>query len=805
MMMKCRGGIGLAILLSTGSFSAAAYAQAPSAGANAEADQGAEIIVTAQRRSESLQDVPMSVNVATGEQLQNLAIFDFKDISKLAAGLELTNDDGRTNVATLRGITHQPDSAAAPAVDLYLNEVPVDAQSFYTAIYDLEQIEVLRGPQGIFRGRTSPAGQITMATRKANLDKPEGYAQLTGTTLDAVNAQGAASVPLVPGKLAIRLAVLGDFNRLGSVKNITLDERSSQKTMSGRLTISMAPTETFRADLTYQYFWSDTTPHIAVAGPGNAPYAAAAGIPGLDISLGGFIDPSLRSGPPLTLRDRTAVAAASPRFTNETHLVTLNTEVDVADNLVWSLDAGYQRSASYAERPLDFSNAVPGYGNVQVVDGRMGVETWTVDTRLTSAGNAFFDWSIGGFYSHFGGGSNKPLLVTQSSRILIGIPLAPGVGLPFPPDTGIPLNVTVLVSNNTRETKAVFGSTRFNFTDRLRLEAGLRYSAYRNTNTTDLTACLPTLGFCSLQNYITAADNKYDSLTGGANLIYEFSPDLTGYVAYGRAYRAGVTASGYTVPVSLDLVVTDPEKSDSVEAGLKASLFDRRLAINLSAFYQKFDGYIDYMPGLVVRDTTMSCGSEFCALSTSTNGDAISKGVELQIFGRPTDNWDLGFNASYVDAHYDDAVMPCNAVDANGDFFIPPGQEVSICTRNDRISQVPKFSASLNTEFRFPIGKIEPFVRGLVSYRPGFYSQFDNYDYKDITNVSLYAGVRIPDTGLEISAFVKNLLNQARASRTFYGEGQVGTTDPDVTFRSGYNLFTITPPREFGLTARFTW
>src|SRR6185369_7315700 len=115
-----------------------------------------EIVVTAIRRSQALQDVPMTVDVATGEQLQKLNLFDFKDVQQLAPGLDITNNDGRTNSATLRGVAFNPDQGTSPAVDVYINEVPVDAQTAFTAVYDVAQMEVLRGTQGVFRGRTAP-------------------------------------------------------------------------------------------------------------------------------------------------------------------------------------------------------------------------------------------------------------------------------------------------------------------------------------------------------------------------------------------------------------------------------------------------------------------------------------------------------------------------------------------------------------------------------------------------------------------------------------------------------------------------
>jgi iron complex outermembrane receptor protein len=146
---------------------ALAYAQAGSENSTSD------IIVTATRRAENLQDVPMSVNVATGEQLEKFKIFDVKDVSQLAPGLQLTNTTGRNNTTTLRGITFDPDQGTGPAVQTYYNEIPTDAQTIFTAIYDIQQIEVLRGPQGLLRGLSAPAGSITIATRKPSFDGPK--------------------------------------------------------------------------------------------------------------------------------------------------------------------------------------------------------------------------------------------------------------------------------------------------------------------------------------------------------------------------------------------------------------------------------------------------------------------------------------------------------------------------------------------------------------------------------------------------------------------------------------------------------
>lgn len=207
-----------------------ARAETPDAPATAaQADAGtvstSDIIVTATRDARSLQDVPLSVNVATGETLQKLNLFDAKDISRLAPGLELTNTSGRNNTTTLHGIAFDPDSGTAPSVQVYFNEAPADAQFAYTALYDIQDIEVLRGPQGLFRGLTSPAGAITIATRKPSFTDTNGYMQGTATDRNGYNVQGGVSLAF-SDKFAIRVAGLVDGNRGNGVTDVTRSERS---------------------------------------------------------------------------------------------------------------------------------------------------------------------------------------------------------------------------------------------------------------------------------------------------------------------------------------------------------------------------------------------------------------------------------------------------------------------------------------------------------------------------------------------------------------------------------------------------
>jgi len=186
-------------------------------------------------------------------------------------------------------------------------------------------------------------------------------------------------------------------------------------------------------------------------------------------------------------------------------------------------------------------------------------------------------------------------------------------------------------------------------------------------------------------------------------------------------------------------------------------------------------------------------------------GDAKSKGVEAQLSVRPSRNADFSISASYVNAKYDNSQTFCNVFDATGNPVIPVGQQIATCQNNTRLAQVPKFSLTANGELRVPTGNVEPFLRGLVNYRPGFYSDRDNYQYRSYVKLDLFAGIRGEEGRWELNVFAKNLLDQTRALNVSDSVFRQPTSERDFPFVSGYRLATITPPREIGVTSIFRW
>ena len=776
-----------------------------------------EVVVTATRRRQNLQDVPMSVDVASGETIQRLNIFDAKDVQQLSPGLLLTNEGGRNNMATLRGITADPDSGTDAAVDFYFNEVPLDIQTGFTSIYDVDQIEVLRGPQGALRGRTSPGGAITLRTRRANLSRIEGFAQATVTEDHGYNMQGAISVPLVTDKVAVRFSGLFDRNRGNQVRNLFDGRHSFGKTESFRVSLALKPTEDLNINLMYQYLHarSRRVSQRESFGPTDLPTG-------------------MTPGPDIDRDDYAAYYRGDNYFKNNTHLVTLNVDWDLGPVILQAV-GGIQRTHLLADQ--DTEDFQPTSVSPQIVKSPYPVNT--AEVRLLSDNEGgFFNWSVGYYHQSTGGDTSVDLV---NSTFIRGFalcadvtPTPVGCFMVDPTSQSVvntPVNVFIPIKVRTN---AFAGSARFQFTEKLRLEAAARLTMSKISQTQTTTVVIDPSDPTQNLVFEGGAEISHKPLTGAANLVYEFNPNLTGYLAYGRSYRSPTVSVFGTTFISRDLLETPKETSNSFELGLKASFLEKRLSLNVAVFRQKFKDYITRL-GPILTDE----GDPTAPDPTAPDGDFDSEGfynyagdmklygIEATLSGRPTDNWDFTVSASWVKARWANAVLPCN--DYNGDGkpdsaavldsnapAIQGGGNVSYCQYNSRPSNSPDFSLVANTEYRFPLGKVEPFIRGLLNYRPSI-KTVGGDKIPSRTLINLFAGIRGNEGKWELNAFVRNVLNQQRETGTPRGVGtqttsvsgcdftftDCGLVGPGTSYTSGYRDISLTNPREWGITAIF--
>lgn len=207
-----------------------------------------EIIVTARRRDESVQDVPAVVNAVTAEALQKVNIRDLSEVQTLVPGLTLTTAaNGAGGNAQIRGVHFDINASGNnPTVEFYLNDAPITAGVVLQQMYDMGQIEVLRGPQGTLRGRASPSGSITIATKKPDLYKSGGYLNSTLNDIGTANVNGAVNIPVIDGVAAIRIGGLyndDDGNQVRSIDTTREKRKAYSRTESGRISALVTPTD----------------------------------------------------------------------------------------------------------------------------------------------------------------------------------------------------------------------------------------------------------------------------------------------------------------------------------------------------------------------------------------------------------------------------------------------------------------------------------------------------------------------------------------------------------------------------------
>ncbi len=781
---------------------ASVIASIPAMAQNADdtaASAGNEIIVTATKREQSLKDVPVAVDVATGEDLERFNLFDFKDVAALAPGLQLTSD-GRNTTATLRGISFDPDIGGPAAIGVYFNEVPVDINVISTGLYDVQQVEVLRGPQGTLRGRTAPAGAITITTRRADLDRPTSRAQMTFSERGTRNLQAAASVPIIPGVLGLRVAGLIDRNLGNQTFNINRQERSKQRTNSARGTLSFKSGD-FSANLIYQYTDSYLRQSAQVFGPGAQP---------------SLFSPE-RSGPAISLSDRYSATSGETFYTNRTHLAVADFRWDM-DNYTISGLAGYQDTNLFSQMDRDVTNAVPSFAQFLIVPNPS--KTYTGELRVDSKYDGMFNFTAGMFYNR----SRTFSPSTYDTDTLFGnaSPYTPFPATMF----RLPITALTDITNNNQD-MAIFGEARFEVTEKLRVEVGARLTqnkAYTQNIVTVVSPGgigFPQPGFTIVRGPSIAPDaarQKALPLTGTASVSYEWSPEVTTYVTYGRSFRRGAPMLA-AADVDPSLLTLDPERSDAVEIGLKSQLFNRRVSLNIAAFYQKFDGFI----GLTGATTASARDGviDSAGFQVSFNGDAVAKGVEMQLASSLTPFWDASLNMSYNDARYKNAIAPCDDFNfdgipnSDGVPAVPIGQQVSFCKLNTRLNQSPEFQLSATSEARIPVGGAQAFVRGLYNFTPGFVQESSNYRIPAVHNLNLFLGVRGEDASWEVALFARNLLNnrniisisadQGRFPTRYLQTPPTGAPTTSPEFLSGLREVRTQAPREVGVSASFNF
>ena len=538
-----------AIFLATSIFALSSFAQ------NNE-PMFEEIIVTAEKRSESLQDLSQAVTVLSGIDLDNRQISTFVDLSAIAPGVNIAKNEGFKTVITIRGVGYETNqnAIATPSVSYHLDGIYVASPySLQTDFLDLERIEVLRGPQGTLFGQNSTGGAINVITRAPTTDETYGSADLTMVNYGLLKTRAVINKPLSEN-LAMRASLISN-SRDGFTENLTngqdLDDADS---VSARVRLSYEPSDIFRANFMAQVFDEDRN--------GSAQK--------------GIIDPTpdprqLRQNSPTEHKLNAQLYSAVLEWDRENFSIKSLTSYQVDDILV---------RRDNDRNDLDY---LPPFALLpSEYDPETNKQTTiTQEINLVSSEPIFgkLDWVAGFFYL------NTEIEISILERLDFGFD---GVFDPFTTSDVYGYSGDFgFITNSTpeRDSTSFYGQGTWNHSDSLRTVFGLRhtkdevYSAVTNFYGRSGTDILETDG------------NK---VTGRLVVEKDIDDDTMLYGSFTRGYKPGGSNLTYGREDVVAQIVVLPtfqeEIVDAFEVGLKTDLADGRVRLNTAAFLYNYEG-----------------------------------------------------------------------------------------------------------------------------------------------------------------------------------------------------------------------
>ena len=814
--------------------SSAATAQTQPAHTTAAPEEATlgEIVVTARRKSESLQEVPQTVNAVTADTLQKLNIRKFEDVQTVVPGLSLASaNTGFAANASLRGVTFDVATSAQPTVALYLNDAPVQALFLFQSLFDIGQVEVLKGPQGTNRGISAPSGAITVTMHKPDLSEFGGYVDVTATDLQGRNAQGAINLPIIKDVLAVRASAVIDQNDYDGVNSIHSSLKPSQKTSAERFGVSFEPSDVFNANVSYQHMDHEVRNFQEVFGPGSGAFTNA----------GGSFPASLN--PPITPEDRVSVEDGQTDIRQHFDVVTAQVDSRLFGQHL-SYVGSYQHQHLGIDAANDQGNLLPG---AELPSHQVTTQVQTTqEFRVASdpAPGRLFDYTVGAFYNWQENSGN----VQQTATLLPGaFGLTPTVNFAaFNPAYQVPVLIDIPSS---LQEYSVFGSVTLHLGDKTELSGGIRHIwSVSNSNTQinvgngllnlgaiGLPLTLPcsilggtagpNAGDCFLNTAQNAGNfNSHTSATPNiynVSLSHHFTRDFLVYANTGTAFRPAVTSIGLqgalaasTDPTLQALSFHPAEHSRAYEVGFKSTWLDGRARLNASIFQQKFTNLTIYIPGINFFNTINGGNANF---NFTSSVDAKVTGFDVDTAFQITPEWNISAQMSYADGKIQGSQVPCNTFAADGTTptynTVDPATGVAVVSlcQGGSSSRLPLWNATFQSEYVHPVSDtMDGFLRVLATYYPENKNRAEpNFTVPNYSLVNLYLGMRSHDGAWEASIFARNAFKAEeqtdRGTSQYNLDGPLGQAFGGLIHPTGYFNSVMTPRREVGVNVHYAF
>jgi iron complex outermembrane receptor protein len=741
----------------------------PQADPQAAPTPGGDIVVTARRRSERLQTVPLAVAVLSGETLANAGAFNVNRLQQFQPALQFYSSNPRNSAINIRGLGAPfglTNDGIEQGVGLYIDQVYIGRVGASTFDFvDIDRVEVLRGPQGTLYGKNTTAGAVNITTKKPNLSSPEATFEVSAGNYGLVQLKGSASAPIADGKLGVRLST-SVSKRGGSIYDTAIDKNLQKQdnfSVRGQLLWQATPNLDFNfsADFSLQNPYCCVQYYARVGAtqrPLNRQYAALA-------AALGYKPPSFDPF------DRVTDLDASINSRQEVGGLSLVGSWDVGGATITSVTAWRY----WDWQPANDRDFV-GLPITTVSQNPSQQKQWSQELRLASNGDGKLNYTLGAFFfDQTIDTQGSQVQGPAASRWLLNpgnVPVGSS-GCATPTANACnPLVLDGLTSTNSihfsNQSFAVFGKLNWEAAPGFHIQPGLRLNydkksgfyesvvsihnaKYNFVATADNVATLLQNGTALADQLNTLAPQRYSpkfsawNLSGDLTLSYDFSKDIHGYATYARSFKSGgINLSGLPLNstntgVDLSTQTVKPEKENHFELGLKTQFLDRRLTFNLAAFWTDIKDY----------QATVNNGQTTVIRGYLANAARVRvRGIEFDSSFRPSPRLSLYTNGAFTDAKYVRfRNAPCPPELSGGNPALPgqtpaapgtPGLSPLVCDISGSVLPgISKWSFSFGGEVNVPVSGGQVYLGYDGSYRSKFSSNPSRSLYTDINGYSL--------------------------------------------------------------------
>ncbi|MCY1341153.1 Vitamin B12 transporter BtuB [compost metagenome] len=743
-------------------------AEAPGQGAQAEEDTRlTKVTVTARRREEDVQEVPTPITTLSGSTLEAQKVYKVQDLQQVLPSVNVAYIHARQSSIAVRGIGNNPASDGLEgSAGIYLDNIYLGRPGM--AVFDLldvEQLELLRGPQGTLFGKNTTAGVINISTRKPTFT-PERTLEVSGGERGYFQGKGTVS-----GALTETLA--GRLSAYRTRDDGYIDNQHDDRTFIGgeregaRGQLLFEPSEDFNLRWITDYNQENST---------NGVWA-----------LYGVSD---------RFRQRAALIGANPQYNVKKREINIDSEQAVnvyqggtSLEANWTLGSGHTFTSISGYRywhfiprnDTDLTDA-PAliHGGVEVHDRQFSQEF-----RLASPTGGAFDYVVGAYLFN----QNLGNKTVQQFGPLADLFL-----------TGVNRNIFNNATSQTNgkietDSYALFAQGNWHLTDRLDFTAGVRGTyeekqarvhRFDPVGGAPLTGPLAAARQAQMGGLDTGDFGLHNAAPSGLlSLSYKFSDDLLGYASLAHGEKSGgVNLVAPAAGFDSDSLVVGPERANDAELGFKSTQLDGRLLFNANLFWTGIHGY---------QATTLTTnGTSLTPVSVLANAGSVrSRGVEFETSYLPFHGLTLNVNGSYNDVTYlsfKDAPCPGEISTVN---------PTAVCDlTGERVVGASKWIGNLNGQYQWRLANgLQPYVTAGYSYRSEAEGTLDNSSLSKIDGyglVNLSAGVRadVGEGQLDASAWVKNATDKDYYLTAF-------------AMSNGAYTASVGQPRTAGVTVRY--